>query len=149
MGLATSVEHAEFARAAFLEIVEPRFTLKDWQLHVQQIPIDWIVNARSTFDHLGKSTSLGDDKRLAIDVAALREIKDKDPSQTCRWLPGPQMPADILTKFEKQANEALSQLAAGTWCLVEQSAIKEHRAGEAEKRRDRKQRKKLELEDNG
>jgi hypothetical protein len=92
---------------------------------------------------------LGEDKRLAIDVAALREIKEKDPSQSVKWLPGPQMPADILTKFEKRANAALYQLASGNWCLVEQAEVKEHRAGEAEKRRERKQKKKLELEDNG
>ena len=71
------------------------------------------------------SNNTPSDKRIAPDVAALRESLALDCNKksstrmttTVRRLPGPQMPADELTKF--LSNQRLSLIATGAgWCLV-------------------------------
>ena len=136
MGLSTAVEHAEFTRAALLELTDPSFTLKHWQEHVHKISVLWIIDAKSSYDHLTKDSGLPDDKRLAIDVAALRQQREQTGSEIY-WLPGPQMPCDVLTKFDR-ANDAILQLLAGTWSLKEQPDVKAKRDKESSKRRERK-----------
>ena len=136
MGLATSIEQADFCRAALAELTCSDFSFKNWEKHANQWRQLWVVDAKSTFDHLSREAGLPDDKRLAIDVAALPEIKSRGIDDII-WLPGPVMPADCLTKFDK-ANEALKVLTqTGRWTLRETAESQQHRASEATKRQQR------------
>ena len=137
MGLATAVESGDYVRACLMELTDGGFTLRSWYDDIKKWPQLWVVDARSTYDHLNKDCGIPTDKRLAIDVAALHETLARGGDRLV-WVPGPVNPADGLTKAAG-TNEALESLqSSGCWTLVEteESALK--RAAEAERRRLRK-----------
>jgi hypothetical protein len=83
------------------------------------------MDARTVFDALETQNTVSD-RRTAIDIAALREAVAQGTGAFARWLPGPQQPADELTKFT--SNGKLSELAAGgVWSLVESESVRAER----------------------
>ncbi len=75
MGLAESQEYAEFARLALVEWLCHALNIAKRNRFANRWVMLWVVDACSTFDLLGKDCGVPADKRLAIDVAALRELK--------------------------------------------------------------------------
>ena len=56
-----------------------------------------VLDARTVLDAL-QSGSTANDKRIAVDVVAIRESVGDERNTMVRWLPGPQQPGDELTK---------------------------------------------------
>ena len=141
MGLSTAVEHADFVRAAMSELCDATFVLRDWLQGIKRWLQIWVVDAKSVYDSLRKESSLPSDRRLAIDVACLRDTLAGDRNDVVKWIPGPQNPADALTKGT--GNDTLRRLMhTGTFSLKEEKAVAEARGVEAEKRRQRRNMKK-------
>jgi len=61
------------------------------------IPIDAFIDSRTTFNCVAKNASTIE-KRLQIDVAALRESYTRGELRCLGWIPGHMNPADGLTK---------------------------------------------------
>jgi hypothetical protein len=97
------------------------------------------VDAKSSCDTLSKDSGLPQDKRLAIDLAALRELLAR-PLNEVRWIPGPLNPADILTKHQRGNSKLQLLMQTGQFSLKETAELALKRSIEATKRRDRKHR---------
>lgn len=105
-------------------------------------PLDVVLGARTSFDALRGDTQMTD-KRVAIDVAALREsFEGPQTNSGVRWLPGAQRVADALTKRHRHSvlREVMS---LGRWSLretdevrVERDRIKELRKAAAQRRKE-------------
>ena len=78
-----------------------------------------VIDARTAFDAL-ESEGLPGDRRVALDMAALREDLKRDGLHSLvRWVPGPQQLADGLTK--RFGNAVLEATMSGEgWSLREQ-----------------------------
>ncbi len=137
MGLSTAVEHADFVRAAMSELCDETFVLRDWLQGIKRWLQIWVVDAKSVYDSLRKESSLPSDRRLAIDVACLRDTLSGERNDVVKWIPGPQNPADALTK--STGNDTLRRLMhTGVFSLKEEKAVAEACGVEAEKRRQRR-----------
>ena len=139
MGVAASVEHAEFGRCCLMEILQENFNIRCWQ-NFHQVPIAWVMDAKAAYDSLTSETSLPEDKRLAIDVAALRQVRDEaayPDEHQIRWLPGPQMPVDCLTKALGSEEPLFDIMDNAEFCLVELESVATERARGAALRRER------------
>ncbi len=134
MGLSTAVEHADFVRAAMSELCDETFVLRDWLQGIKRWLQIWVVDAKSVYDSLRKESSLPSDRRLAIDVACLRDTLSGERN---KWIPGPQNSADALTK--STGNDTLRKLMHTVFFSPkEEKAVAEARGVEAEKRRQRR-----------
>ena len=76
-----------------------------------QLKIRAVVDNRSLVESLG-STSLVDDKRLRIDISAIKEIIETD-NVTVSWLPGHGQLANCLTKKGASCKDLLEVLSTG------------------------------------
>lgn len=63
----------------------------------QEIPIDIYIDSRTVFNVIAKHASTSE-KRLQIDVSALREAHDKKIIRSISWIPSNQNVADAMTK---------------------------------------------------
>ena len=94
------------------------------------------LDAKTVFDCL-ESDNMPSDRRVAIDVCCLRESITSETQSAVRWLPGPQEPADELTKM--LSNGKLSEIVERcTFTLVETHAVREERERQREVLRQRK-----------
>lgn len=129
-----ATELAEFARCSLAEMVFGHFTLRSWQTWSRRWRMVLAIDARTGFDTLqGEGTA--SDKRVAIDIAAIREaLLEAENNASVRWLPGPQHVADGLTKAA--GNGILEQVACeGVWSLRECETARTERAGLRDQRR--------------
>lgn len=62
-----------------------------------QVPIDSYIDSRTTFKCVANNGAT-QKNRLQIDVAALREARDKHELRFLGWIPGPHNPGDGFTK---------------------------------------------------
>ena len=85
-----------------------------------------VLDAKTGYDVLQRDT-VAQDRRVAIDVAALRETLRQDGyAAAARWLPGPQHLADGLTKkYGSGVLEAVMENCR--WSLVETEDVREAR----------------------
>ena len=65
---------------------------------VARIPLYVCMDAKTVFDCL-EGDNMPGDRRVAIDIACLRESLLEENNSGVRWLPGPQQPGDELTKI--------------------------------------------------
>jgi hypothetical protein len=87
-----------FYTAAFLqEILYGKRATQVKTVDALQIPLVVVTDCRSLFDALQKITPTLDEKRTAIDVAAIKEIVKKE---NIRWVPSGVQRADGLTKLD-------------------------------------------------
>jgi len=63
------------------------------------------------------STSMVDDKRLRIDIAALKDAMKKGELRAVRWCPGDKQLADCMTKRGASESKLLSVLNTGSITL--------------------------------
>ena len=88
-----------------------------------------VVDAKSVFDTLVKSTAGSkQDRRTSIDLALLRDRFAKE-GISIRWVPHPLMPSDMMTKSDvRKGNAALSTLLrSGKWKLLDEKAEAQER----------------------
>ncbi len=77
-----------------------------------------VVDAKSVYDLLHKDGSVPQEKRVSLDVLAVREALTRVSERLC-WVPTRQMLADMLTKLMLQADYADYVLSTGRLSLVE------------------------------
>ena len=90
------------------------------------------MDARTLFDALGSANAPAD-RRVALDVAAMKEAMDDDDlNHLARWIPGPQQLADDLTKATGNGLLALV-METNCWSLVETAEVRAMRARKRER----------------
>ncbi|CAE7341218.1 RE2, partial [Symbiodinium sp. KB8] len=95
---AETMDQCEYVRAMFAEIWDAAFSLPQWRWSSSMWPQILVLDSRTGYDVLN-SISNGEDKRLAIDIAILKEsLYEPDSNRWVRWVPGLTMPSDGLTK---------------------------------------------------
>ena len=72
---------------------------KDWRMSLK-VPGIIVTDAKSMFDHLGKSGSVPVERQTLIDLLVARDLHENG-AVSLRWLPNTHMLADILTKAVK------------------------------------------------
>ena len=73
-----------------------------------------------------------EDKRVAIDISSMRADLEDSSNSHLRWVPGPQMVADDLTKMSGNG-VLLDVMIEGRWSLCEEAAVREHRRAARER----------------
>ena len=120
---ALGYEHVAYVRATMAEIVHESFDVRHWHDFAKEWRVCLVIDARTAFDAL-ESEGLPGDRRVALDMAALREDLKRDALRSLvRWVPGPQQLADGLTK--RFGNAVLEATMAGEgWSLREQEEVR-------------------------
>ena len=72
-------------------------TGRNWQSALAEMPGYLVMDAKSLYDSLMKPGSLPKERRVAIDVSAIREALERE-TDFARWTPTRHMLADALTK---------------------------------------------------
>ena len=100
----------------FWEMIHKTFTLAGWLPAVSLWKLILVLDLRTGYDLLN-GTSLGEDKRLAIDIAAMKQALQEDgASRLVRWVPGEELIADDLTKLSGNG-KLMNVLATARWAL--------------------------------
>ncbi|CAE7202150.1 RE2, partial [Symbiodinium necroappetens] len=112
---AETMDQCEYVRAMFAEIWDAAFSLPQWRWSSSMWPQILVLDSRTGYDVLN-SISNGEDKRLAIDIAILKEsLYEPDSNRWVRWVPGLTMPSDGLTKqYGNDTRDRVMQ--GGPWC---------------------------------
>ena len=115
---ATAYDHGEFLRACLAEMTQKDFSLRSWRQGASRWLQVAVLDAKCGYDSLN-SEVLPEDRRTAIDVTVLREsLADPVTNSKVRWVPGPEMLADGLTKLH--GNGVLERvLRSGEWSLAD------------------------------
>lgn len=93
-----AVENGDFLRTLLLETLNPPFVSHVYTEHSSSIPSAVITDAKSVYDHVTSDNGRHPgDKRLAIDLRILQGYIQKGGWQV-KWVSGPQMLSDVLTK---------------------------------------------------
>ena len=113
---AETMDQCEYVRAMFAEIWDAAFSLPQWRWSSSMWPQILVLDSRTGYDVLN-SISNGEDKRLAIDIAILKEsLYEPDSNRWVRWVPGLTMPSDGLTKqYGNDTRDRVMQ--GGPWSL--------------------------------
>ena len=136
---ATTLEETDFVRAVLAEAMYKDFALQNWLSYVARWRQILVMDSRTGYDLLN-GASLGEDRRLAIDIAAMKQALQEDGgSRLIRWVPGEELPADDLTKL--RGNHRLLQvMKMGLWALKDTETAKQLRADAAARKRTYRQR---------
>ena len=136
---ATTMEEADFIRALLAEALRPDFKLNNWLPAAATWRLILVMDSRTGYDLLN-GTALGEDKRLAIDIAAMKQALAEDGgSRLVRWVPGEELLADDLTKLV--GNQKLMRaMATALWALKDTAVAKKLRADAAARKRTYRQR---------
>ena len=79
------------------------------QLFTQHIPLDIYIVCRTVFYVIAKHSSTNE-KRLQIDISAIREAHDKKIIRSISWIPSSQNLADAMTKATVADDHVLLRL---------------------------------------
>lgn len=108
------LEEMDYVRALTAEVLYADFSLRNWLSMVARRKAILALDSRTGYDLLN-GTALGEDKRLAIDIAAMRQALEEDGAQRLvRWAPGEEIPADDLTKLNGNSR-LLQVMTEGKW----------------------------------
>jgi hypothetical protein len=142
----TAFEHGDFTRAALAEMLLRDFQLRFWRKGAGIWRQLSVLDARCAFDSLN-SDLLPTDRRVAIDVAVLKEaLTDEEVNGFVKWVPGPQMVCDGLTKGHP--NPVLQEvMERGLWSLKEDPSLVPLRAEARERQKVSKAKIKAEIEE--
>lgn len=136
---ANTLEESDFLRAMMAEATQCDFQLNNWVAAVAQWRQLVVLDSRTGYDLLNGS-ALGEDKRLAIDIAAMKEaLFESQASRGIRWVPGEELLADDLTKLRGNGKLA-TVLRTGVWALKDTDVAKRLRADAAVRKRLYRQR---------
>ncbi len=93
-----------------------------------------VLDAKCAFDSM-QCELLPTDRRTAIDIAVLKEsLHDEEVKGFLRWVPGPQMICDALTK--PHPNQAMTDaMEKGIWSLREDESFIALRAQQRERQK--------------
>ncbi|CAE7431039.1 FV3-083R [Symbiodinium necroappetens] len=114
---ATAFEYGDYVKAVLGEIVLPPFSLKEWKTATMLWRHYLVLDAKTAYDAL-HSENLPSDRKLLIDIAVLREALTDNHQTFVRWVPGAEMVADALTKWN--GNGVLQRvMEQGQWSLAD------------------------------
>lgn len=82
------------------------------------IPLDGVIDSKTLFNIVAKSSTTLE-KRLQIDVFALRESHEKGELRNIAWIPGTNNPADGLTKELVKDGHPLWRLMLSNKLVIE------------------------------
>ena len=135
---ALSLEEGDSRRALLAEMALKTFSLAGWLPAVSIWRLILVLDSRTGYDLLN-GTALGEDKRLAIDIAATKQALQEDGAERMvRWVPGEELIADDLTKLT--GNVKLMQVLAATWALKDTESARKLRQDAAARKRAYRQR---------
>ncbi|CAL1141583.1 unnamed protein product [Cladocopium goreaui] len=135
---AHTLEEGDFIRALLAEMIYEGFSLKMWLTHVARWKLVLVLDSRTGYDLLN-GTGLGEDKRLAIDIAAMRQSLHEDgAARLVRWVPGEEIIADDLTKLCGN-QKLMTVLSTSRWALKDTEVAKRLRADAAARKRTYRQ----------
>ena len=103
LSLQQGLEDALYARAILTDLL---------QKTPDNIPIVAYVDNKSVVEALG-STRMVDDKRLRVDVAAIKETLEKGEISNIQWVPGENQIADCLTKRGSSGYKLMNIMQSG------------------------------------
>lgn len=133
------LEEMDYIRALLAEVLYADFSLRSWLTMVARWKAILTLDSRTGYDLLN-GTALGEDKRLAIDIAAMRQALEEDGAQRIvRWAPGEEIPADDLTKLNGNM-KLLQVMTEGVWALKDSSTARKLHADAAARKRTYRQR---------
>lgn len=136
---ATTLEETDFVRAVLAEAIYKDFALQNWLSFVARWKQVLVLDSRTGYDLLN-GASLGEDRRLAIDIAAMKQALQEDGgARLIRWVPGEELPADDLTKLRGN-RRLLHVLKNGLWALKDTENAKQLRADAAARKKTYRQR---------
>ena len=137
---AETLEQCEFVRAMMGEILDPHFTLPAWQWSANMWKEVLVLDSKTGYDVLD-SINNGEDRRLAIDIAILKEsLYEPEMNRWVRWVPGMTIPADGLTK--DPGNPMRDRvLKGGPWSLCDSPAAQRLREEAGHRKRQCKDRR--------
>jgi len=110
------------------EALDLDFCLQQWEDTTWKRKLVACTDAQSVYDHLVRQGGLPSDKRLALDLAALREVvgagHDSKPGHNAaaQWLPGPRNVADGLTKYPAVQDLTRAVLTSGRYTMADIAA---------------------------
>lgn len=135
---AHTLEEMDFLRAFTAELTKKDFTLRHWMSFAADWKIYLVLDSKTGYDLLN-GTALGEDKRLAIDIAAMRQALQEDcAARLVRWVPGNELIADDLTKLS--GNQRLMMaLTSCRWALKDTDSAKRLRMDAAARKRTYRQ----------
>ena len=99
--LATGTEHADWLKALLEESRNPKFSVLDWEDQTRDVVAQWLVDAKSVQEHLSRDVGAPGDKRLAIEMMALRQLlhrAEAGKGDRVVWIDTTVQLADCLTK---------------------------------------------------
>eukprot|EP00435_Cladocopium_sp_Y103_P020643 s919_g5.t1 len=136
---ANAMEEADFVRPMTAEMTQMDFKLSQWLPAASQWKLILVMDSRTGYDLLN-GTALGEDKRLAIDIAAMKQSLAEDGGERIiRWVPGEEMLSDDLTKLV--GNQKLMQaMSSARWALKDTEVAKKLRSDAAARKRTYRQR---------
>ena len=122
---------------------EPETFSHDWRAKLR-IPGLCVTDAKSLFDHLGKTGSVPKEKQTLIDLLTARDLVEQK-AVWLRWMPNRHMLADMLTKEVKPTGIVEKFLYGGLYSAVpsreeelQEAARMQLRRLQRERRKDRK-----------
>ena len=117
--LAEAQDQLEYARVLFSEMLGFKLVGRHWSEALKEIPGYLVVDAKSLYDSLEKPGSLPKERRVALDLSAVKEALQREGDHV-RWVPTRHMLADALTKSMVSTPPYLSYvLSRGKLSLVE------------------------------
>ena len=118
MAALEAVEHADVMRGHFAELFEG-IDYHSYYEDIQQISVIHLTDCRSLYDLLHRRGTVPSERRLLIDIEALRNDIETN-GVVSRWINTKQMLADCLTKDDVRAADYLRYvLRHGTYQIVE------------------------------
>ena len=91
-----------------------------------------MIDAKTAFDSLS-GDGVPEDRRTAVDIAAVKADLEDESNTSLRWIPGEQQASDDLTKWLGNGLMAVL-LVTGRWCIKEDPAVCEKRKQLRERR---------------
>ena len=107
------------------EVNQGSFDLRQYDQYLASTPITGITDCKSLYDalHSPGSPSKNDDKRVAIDLAILKQCVART-GLSVRWAPTELMVADALTKDHSDPADLMrSILEHGTYQLSKEAVV--------------------------
>ena len=137
LGLQESIKQGDYLRAMILEALDAKFDVSHYEKSLEKIKMVWVTDCRSVYDHLKFDRGLPRDKRLAIELAALKEDL-KRANNEIRWMPGRKLIVDALTKQIASPDLLMEFLNTGQYAIVDTTEEQDYRANIREAERQRK-----------
>jgi hypothetical protein len=137
LAVSEAIQMGDFVRALLAEILLDDFCPERWETFVEKIRLAWVTDCKSVYDSLLFDRGLPRDKRLAIEIAGLREALRR-PGNSIHWVPGRRLIVDGLTKSLPHPDLLVEVMSSGRYALVDTPEESGYRAALREKERSRR-----------